>query len=471
MEGGVYDVVVLGGGSTGVAAAVKAAQLGAKVAVVNAGRLGGTCVNVGCVPSKFLIRAAALKKMAERPYFRGIKAVVELDGGALMSHMREVVERLRREKYEEVLAYYDVDVIEGFGVLKSATEVEVGGRVVRGRRIIVATGSRPKIPEVPGLEEACRRGLAFTNEEFFKLDHVPSSVVFIGGGAVAVELAQALARLGARTWIIYRSALLKYEERIASEFVEGLLREEGVGLVKGEITSVEVKNGGVEVRHPGGSIAAEAVFVAAGRVPNVEPVKGLLKLGPHGGVEVNEKMETSLPGVYAAGDVTGGLWGVRFLENAAARQGVVAAINAMGGNAKFNPLAVPRVVFTDPPVASVGLREEEMISRGIGCRCRWAPMDAAAAAWTKGVLNGFIKINTYPETWKVAVKRGRIAGAVAAAPEAEEVINLFALAIQIGLTVDDLAELVPSFPSIGEAARLAALAFYTDPTKLSCCGG
>jgi len=471
MESGVYDVVVLGGGSAGVAAAVKAAQLGAKVAVINAGRLGGTCVNIGCVPSKFLIRAAALKKTAEKPYFKGIKAAVEIDGGALMSHMREVVGRLRKEKYEEVLAYYDVDVIEGFGVLRSAGEVEVGGRVVGGRRIIVATGSRPKIPEVPGLEEAFRRGVAFTNEEFFQLEHLPSSVVFIGGGAVAVELAQALARLGVKTWIIYRSALLKYEERIASEFVEELLREEGVGLIRGEATSVEVRDGGVEVRHPGGSIAAEAVFVEAGRVPNVEPVKGLLKLGPRGGVEVNEKMETSLPGLYAAGDVTGGLWGVWYLENAAARQGVVAAVNAMGGNAVFNPLAVPRVVFTDPPVASVGLREEDMLSSGIGCRCRLAPVDAVAAAWTKGALNGFIKINTYPETWRVTMKRGRIAGAVVAASEAEEVINLFALAIQMGLTVDDLVELVPSFPSMGEAARLAALAFYADPTKLSCCGG
>jgi mercuric reductase len=136
---------------------------------------------------------------------------------------------------------------------------------------------------------------------------------------VAVELAQALARLSVKTWIIYRSALLRYEEEAASRFVEELLREEGVELVKGEATAVEVKERGVEVRHAGGVVAAEAVFVAAGRVPNVEPLGGLLRLGPHGGVEVDERMETSLPGVYAAGDVTKGLWGVRYLENAAAR--------------------------------------------------------------------------------------------------------------------------------------------------------
>jgi len=181
-------------------------------------------------------------------------------------------------------------------------------------------------------------------------------------------------------------------------------------------------------------------------------------------------METSLPGVYAAGDVTGGLWGVRYLENAAARQGVTAAVNALGGDAKFNPLAVPRVVFTDPTVAAVGLRQEDMIRGGTGCRCGTAPVDAAAAAWTKGQLRGFIKINTYPETWRVSVRRGKIAGALVVAPEAEEVINLFALAVQMGLTVDDLVEIMPSFPSLGAAARLAALAFYTDPSRLSCCG-
>ena len=304
-------MVVLGGGSAGVAAAVKAAQLGARVALVNAGRLGGTCVNVGCVPSKFLIRAAVLKRAAERPYFRGLSAKVEVDGEALTAHMREVVEGLRREKYEDVLAYYDVEVVEGYGRLRSAREVEVGGRVLEGRRIIVATGSRPRIPEIKGLQETFRRGLAFTNEEFFSAGRMPSSVASIGGGAVAVELAQALARLGVKTWVIYRSALLKYEEEVASKFVEELLREEGVGLVNGEATAVEVKDGGVEVRHTGGAVTAEAVFVATGRVPNVEPLGGHLRLGPHGGVEVDERMETSLPGVYAAGDVTGGLWGAR----------------------------------------------------------------------------------------------------------------------------------------------------------------
>lgn len=195
---------------------------------------------------------------------------------------------------------------------------------------------------------------------------------------------------------------------------------------------MEVKSSEVVVRHTGGEVKAEAVFAAAGRAPNAEPLGGLLRLAPYGGVEVNERMETSLLGVYAAGDVTGGLGGVRFLENAAARQGVVAAVNAMGSKAVFNPLAVPRLVFTDPAVASVGLREEDMLKSGIGCRCKAAPIDAVAAGWTRGKTRGFIKIDTYPETWKITAKRGRIAGALLVAPEAEELINVFALAVQMG---------------------------------------
>ncbi|CCC81077.1 mercury(II) reductase [Thermoproteus tenax] len=464
-----FDLVVLGGGSAGFAAAIKAAQLGASVAMINDGPLGGTCVNVGCVPSKYLVRAGELMKAARAPYFRGIRGWAEVDGKALMAHMRSVVEELRRRKYADLIDYYDIKLMEGRGMLVGPGAVKVGGETVVGRKIVVATGARAVWPQIKGLEEARRRGLAFSNEEFFSLEDLPNSVVFIGGGAISVELGQALSRLGMETYVIYRSRLLKYEEALVSDFIEEALREDGVKLIRGEATAVEVKNNGVEVRAGGVSVEAEAVFVATGRRPNVEDLGGLLKLTPEGAVEVNRRMETSVPGIYAAGDVTGGLPGGRYLENVAARQGVVAAVNALGGSAEFDAMWAPRVVFSDPPVASVGLREEDMIRSGVGCACRLVTIDNAAAAWTSGRARGFIKINTYPE--RLRLKGGRIAGALVVSPHAEELINIFALAVRKGLTVDDIADWIPAFPSFSEALRLAALAFTTDPTKLSCCGG
>nr|KJR73367.1 MAG: mercuric reductase [Thermoproteus sp. AZ2] len=464
-----YDLAVLGGGSAGFAAAIKAAELGGKVVLINTGLpLGGTCVNVGCVPTKYLVRAAELVKRASSKYFKGIDARVDVKLSELLRGASEVSAQLRKEKYADLLDYYGIDLVEGLGKLEGPGRIKVGGKEVEAKSVVVATGSRPVVPPIKGLEEV----KYYTNENLFELGE-PSSVVFIGGGAISAELSQALSRLGVKTTIFARGRLLKYEEEVASEYIEEVLKSEGVEIIHDEAIAVRNIDGGVEVVGRNGSRArGEALFVAAGRRPNSEAVAGLIKLNPDGSIKVNERMETSLPGVYAAGDVTGGLLGQgRYLENAAARQGVVAAVNAMGGKAEFNPLAVPRVVFTDPPVASVGLREEDMLASGIGCVCRLAPISAVAAAYASGELEGFIKINTYPETWRVSMRRGRIAGAVMAAPRAEELIHIFALAVRHGLTVDDLIDLVPAFPSFGEAARLAAIAFERDPTKLSCCAG
>ncbi|MEM1597006.1 MAG: mercury(II) reductase [Pyrobaculum sp.] len=462
-----YDVVIIGGGSAGFAAAIKAAELGGKVAVVNSGLPpGGTCVNVGCVPTKFLIRAAEAL-WAARSFYSGPLPKPSLR--QLLKETYELTAKLRKEKYVDLLSYYDVDYVEGRGVLAGPGRVKVGNRTLEGPAVIVATGSRPATPPLKGLEDVAY----FTNERLFDLGE-PSSVVFVGGGPVAAELGQAFNRLGIKTTIITRGRLFKHEEALASDFVEEVLREEGVEVIHDEAVAVRRADGGVEVVTRGGAKAfGEVLFLAAGRVPNSEAAGGLLELNPDGSIKVNTKMETSMPGVYAAGDVAGGVFlgGGRYSENAAARQGAVAAENAMGGSAQYNPLTTPRVVFTDPPVAAVGLTEEEMIASGFGCKCMAVPIDLVAAAWTSKRVAGFVKVNTYPETWRLSLRGGKIAGAVVAASHAEELIHVFALAVAKGMYVQDLAELVPAFPSFGEALRLAALAFQKDVSKLSCCAG
>jgi len=289
-----YDLCVLGGGSAGFAAAIKAAELGAKVVMVNAGLpLGGTCVNVGCVPTKYLVKAAEVVHRAKMGYYPGVKATAEVRLGDLLRGAAGVVERLRREKYIDLLDYYGIDYVEGRGVLASANAVKVGGRTIEARRVVIATGARPAVPAIKGLEEV----KYYTNESLFELGE-PSNVVFIGGGAVSVELAQALNRLGVKTAIFTRGRLLKYEEEVASRFVEETLREEGVEVIYDEAVAVRRVDGGVEVVGREGSRArGEALFIAAGRRPNSEAAGGLLELNPDGSVKVNERMETSLPGV------------------------------------------------------------------------------------------------------------------------------------------------------------------------------
>ena len=464
-----YDIAILGGGSAGFAAAVKAASEGASVVMINVGLpLGGTCVNVGCVPSKFLIRAAeALHRVK---YYDGIHLEYKVDSRELIRQMRDIVERLRKVKYEDLLDHYDIKMIKERGALISG-RVKVNGEFIDAEKVIIATGARPAIPNIEGLDKVPY----LTTEAFFSsLEELPRSIGIIGGGAVALELGQALNRLGVEVHIFARSSrLLRYEEELVSRFISKVLIREGVKLhLNSRIDRIEKLSEGVRIRSNNGEFTVGSILVATGRIPNTENLEGI-KLNKDGGVEVNERMETNIPNVYAVGDVTGGigLYGGRYAENAAARQGVVAVVNALGGDAKYNPLVVPRIVFTDPPIAALGLREDDMISRGIGCVCNMVTVGNVAASWTFGGLEGFIKINTYPDTWKVRVGRGRAAGALVVSPMGEELIHVLALAVAKGLTVDDLIEMVPAFPSYGEALRLAALSFMVDVTKLSCCGG
>jgi len=454
-----YNIAILGGGSAGFAAAVKAASEGASVVMVNDGLpLGGTCVNVGCVPSKFIIRAAeALYRVR---YYEGIHLSYRVDSQELLRQMRNIVGELRKRKYEELLDYYGIELIRGRGMLING-KVKVNGETIDADKIIIATGARPRIPNIDGLDKVPY----LTTESFFSLEELPRSIGIIGGGAVALELGQALNRLGVEVHIFTRSRLLEYEEELASEFITKVLSSEGVRIHVGVVSRVRGSGRGLSVRSGDEEVIVDSILVATGRVPNTEGLVGI-KLNADGGVAVNERMETNLPNVYAAGDVTGGvgLYVGRYAENAAARQGVVAATNALGGDARYNPLIVPRVIFTDPPIAAVGLREDDMVRMGIGCSCRLVTLDNVAASWVSGGPGGFIKLNAYPEV-------DRIAGALVVSPKGEELIHALALAVARGLTVGDLVEMIPAFPSYGEALRLAALAFTRDVTRLSCCGG
>ena len=433
------ELVIVGYGAAGFAALIRANELGVKPTVIGYGPLGGTCVNVGCVPSKRLLKLSREGKS----YWEAFEDV------------KKFVEQMRKLKYEGVLAKYDVELIEGRARFVSPSAVKVNGQVIEGKKFVIATGSSPFIPEIPGLREA---GF-WTNEHALFPDRKVDSLIILGGRAQAIEFAQAFNNLKVEVAVLQRSRTLipDWEPEVALE-VQRVLEDEGVGV----FTGVKVK----EVRKAGerkvvvtnlGEAEADEVLVATGRRPNVD--LGLqnagVELNVRGGVKVNEFLQTTNPNVYAAGDVIGD----KMLEPVAGYEGTIAAENALLGNRKRVDLDhVPQVIYTEPKVARVGLREEEVRNPDK----RVLRMEDLVRANIEGETRGLIKM---------VVDRGtkRVLGVQMVGKEADSVIMEAALIVKTGMTVDDIIDQVHPFPSMSEALRLVALSFYKDVKGLSCC--
>src|SRR5258708_3369833 len=368
-EGESFDLLVIGGGSRGFAAAIRAADLGATAAIVNAGMLGGTCVNVGCVPSKTLIRAAEAHHRAEHHVFAGIRARAERpDFAAAVRQKDELVAELRQQKYADVIAAYPtVSVIEGSARFRPDGGVEIDGRPVRASKVVLATGASPWAPPIPGLN-----GTPYlTSAEALALTDLPKSLIAIGGSAVGLELAQMFARLGTKVTVLEAlPRLVSAEDVDIGEGLAAYLRDEGIEVHAGvAVRRVSGKPGEyrVEFDDHGARRTAEAeqLLVATGRRANT---KGLgldeagIRLGKKGEVVVDEHLETTRKGVYAAGDVAGD----PMFVYVAAYAGNLAAENALRSTLReSDPSLLPRVTFTDPAVASVGLTAPQGRERGI----------------------------------------------------------------------------------------------------------
>ncbi len=461
-----YDLAVIGAGSAGFSAAITAAELGAQVALIGHGTIGGTCVNVGCVPSKTLIRAAEALHQAETALrFAGIRGRANItDWRSVIEQKDELVSSLREAKYVDLLpAYNTVAYREGQARLV-AGGVAVNGSVVQTEKVIITTGARPAAPAIPGMEQVPY----LTSTTALELEHLPKSLLVIGGGYIGCELAQMFARAGTEVTVVCRSRLLPKAEPEISEALVGYFRDEGIsvheGLAYKEIGrrekgfSLTVTEMGCEVR-----LNAEEVLIATGRQPNTEDL-GLEEAGvevqKNGGIVVDDLMKTSKAGVYAAGDVIGRDQFVYM----AAYGAKIAAENALNGDARrYDATAMPSVVFTDPQVACVGLTEREAREQGLQVRSTTLPLDYVPRALAARDTRGLIKL--------VAGSDGRLLGAHILAPEGADSIQTAALAIKHGLTVTDLAETIFPYLTTVEGLKLAALSFRKDVAMLSCCAG
>ncbi len=465
---GHYDLAVIGAGSAGFSAAITAAEAGAQVALIGHGTIGGTCVNVGCVPSKALIRAAeAVHHANAASRFAGISAQARVtDWNALRAQKDTLVASLRQAKYIDLLpAYNGVAYLEGKARLEKNGGVTIDGAPIDAGKVIIATGSRVFVPPIPGIAEVPY----LTSTSAFELETLPDPLIVIGGGYVGCEVAQMFARAGVKVTILFRSRLLPEAEPEIGQALAAYFEEEGITVQRvGGYESIRRSNGGISLSAAtdGNSetLEAQCVLVSAGRKANIEGL-GLEEAGvaltSNGGVEVDDRMRTTRAGVYAAGDVTGR----DLFVYMAAYCAKIAAHNALNGDARrYDSLAMPAVVFTDPQVASVGLTEAAAKAQGIDVKTSTLSLDNVPRALAARDTRGLIKLVAERATQKLI-------GAHILAPEGADSIQTAALAIKQGLTYVELAEMIFPYLTTVEGLKLAAQTFDMDVSKLSCCAG
>ena len=461
-HGAAYDLAVVGAGSGGFAAVIRGAELGARVALIGHGAIGGTCVNIGCVPSKTLIRAMqGVNGARAADRFAGIEAEARLtDWAALVAQKDELVAGLRQAKYVDVLAAYPgITAIAGPARLVEGG-VAVDGAAIRAGKIVLATGARPALPDIAGLSEV----EPLTSTTAMELERLPRSLLVIGGGDIGAELAQMFARAGARVTLVCRSRLLPRAEPEIGTALTDVFAAEGIAVRTGASYEWIRRTGdGVTLALVGGEvIEAERVLAAVGRCPNTDGL-GLAEAGvalaSGGGVRIDDRLRTTRPGVYAVGDVTGRDMHVYM----AAYAGRLAADNALeGADHRYDAAAMPAVTFTDPQAASVGLTERQARDQGLDVRTTVLPLEHVARALAARDTRGLIKLVAADE---------RLLGAHILAPEGGEAIQTAALAIKHGMTVGALAETIFPYLTTVEGLKLAAQSFDKDVAKLSCCAG
>lgn len=451
----VEDLVIIGYGAAGFSALIRANELGIKPVVIGYGEIGGTCVNVGCVPSKRMLRIGEIYDYASKI----TKTKILPEFFEAFKDKQEIVSKLRKEKYEDVLNSYDVKLIKGKAYFISPNAVKVNGEIIEAKKFIIATGSSPKIPEIKGLKEVGY----WTNTEALSPDRKISSLIIIGGRALALEFAQMYKKLGVDVVILQRSEriLPDWEPEISLSVKNYLENVDEIPIftnikikevVKGRDTKI--------VKTDRGEVEAEEILLATGRKPNVDLNLSTanVELNENGGIKVDEELRTTNPNIFAAGDVIGD----KMLEALAGKEGVIAAENAiLNAHRKIDRLSIPQAVFIEPNVARVGLTQIEA-SKDYEIDYRVVKMESIAKAQILRETWGLIKM-------VIDKKYRTILGVQMFGKYAAEVINEAALAIKFRATIDDIIDTIHVFPTMSESLKIVAMSFVRDVNKMSCC--
>jgi len=463
-----YDLVILGGGAGAFAAAIKANELTKKTVLINSGLpAGGTCVNVGCVPSKLLLHAGEVLHMARNHGVPGIELEVKsFDFNAVIKDELKMVEGFRKDKYTKVLAGLEhATYVEGEASFSAEKEITVNGQKLTAEKFIIATGSKATVPPIKGIAEV---GYV-THVEALALKTQPKELAVVGAGPVGLEFAQMYARFGTKVTILQgRERIFPHGEAELTARLAELLEKEGIAVITGvKVHSARKENGKKILSYTRNGkeeeIAVDEILLAAGKTPNTQA----LNL-EHPGVAVNERkevvvnnnFETNVPSVYAVGDVTN--LPLR-LETTAGHEGTLAAENALAGaKNSIDYSSVPYAIFTDPGYASVGLTEDMQMERDGVCACRTVPFEVIPKAGITRRTEGLIKMGIHPKTRVIL-------GVHILAPGAADLIAQAMVLIKNKNTIDDVLRSEPVFPTMSEAIKYAALSFTRDISQLSCC--
>jgi mercuric reductase len=460
------NIAVIGTGAGAMAAAITAAERGAKVTLIERGILGGTCVNFGCVPSKIMIRAAHFAHARkESPFDTGISvSPPQINHKALLAQQQARVKELRAAKYEAIIGSNpNIILLRGEARFKDTETLSVrleggGERTAAFDRALIATGARPSIPPIPGLKDTPY----WTSTESLVSETIPLRLLVIGSSVVAAELAQAYSRLGSRVTVVARSTLFSREEPAIGETLGQVFADEGIKVLRQtQARSVAHMNNEFVLDTSAGTLRGDALLIATGRAPNIESLnlEGIgVRTGKGGVIAVNERLQTTVPNIYAAGDCTDQ---PQFVYVAAAA-GSRAAQNMTGGEATLDLRSMPTVVFTDPQIATVGLSEAEAHIKGIETDSRLLTLDKVPRALVNFDTRGFIKMVAEAGT-------GKLLGVQAVAAEAGELIQAAALALYHNMTVADLASQLFPYLTMVEGLKLCAQTFTKDVKQLSCC--